>query len=730
MNLLSFHYQDKKKTAEKRPLPWPALLGICILGIFLISLLFTFILIPSLEIHGGSPWPEASVWMSELDDSVTLTEIAIPGTHDSAAMYARMAYFSKCQWDSIRTQLEEGYRFLDFRLGAVEKKEGLVLRAMHGDMPCRTMLDVFSPDLRAEELFKQCTDFLAKHPSETILISVKQEGSSLSIEEFEQMLRSLIDTAPEYWLLTKQIPTLGEARGKIVLLERIPEDEGIENRLGINMYWPDQAGAAHEEIEGAEYTERNGYPLAVQDHYEYHSKDKWDSFEKALEAPVPGALNINFLSTKGEAAIGHPYSFARQLNIKLAQKDLSEVPTNQWILVDFAEEAAAQHIYAMNLGTDAVLGDPEAAAHRSGFDIYFLMVKYFSENFVFLGVLIIGLTVLHQHSVVGQNRVNSIIRTMVIALILSIVDFMELRLSVGTDHSYWRIVFSVIGYTLRPAAVVSLFDMVWKNKKLYIVSYSLLVVNFFIHLTAFWTNVAFTFTQENGFSRGPLGYTSHILSIAFIVIIIVGAVRFVKQNDARETIVVFLTAIFCTLAAILMTLGIVQDVLNTTIVISCIFYYLYLHMQVTSRDMGTGLRNRQRFYDDSQKYDNSISAIIMLDMNGLKHLNDTYGHAAGDQGLQTLADCFTSCAGRSDYVYRVGGDEFLILCCGKSEPEVSALVEKIRKETAKTPYSCSIGYAMREDGMDMTTLGKAADMQMYKNKSQYYRESGRDRRNR
>ena len=91
-------------------------------------------------------------------------------------------------------------------------------------------------------------------------------------------------------------------------------------------------------------------------------------------------------------------------------------------------------------------------------------------------------------------------------------------------------------------------------------------------------------------------------------------------------------------------------------------YYLYTYSQYTKRDALTGLLNRQSYYSHIEKNGETIGAVISIDMNELKWLNDNYGHEAGDKGLATVSKCFKTNVSRRDKVYRIGGDEFMVLC--------------------------------------------------------------------
>ena len=83
---------------------------------------------------------------------------------------------------------------------------------------------------------------------------------------------------------------------------------------------------------------------------------------------------------------------------------------------------------------------------------------------------------------------------------------------------------------------------------------------------------------------------------------------------------------------------------------------------------------------------------------------------------------------KGERVYRIGGDEYVILCVDASEKDVQELVERIRQEVAKTPYTCSVGYAMKTDGESIDKLYQLADSMLYVEKQEFYIRSGKNRR--
>ncbi len=295
-----------------------------ILALIVCTLLLMLVL-PLTETGDRTPVPGSADWMAELPDDRLLSEIHIPGTHDSGTQYVQLAFFSKCQALSIREQLEAGFRYLDIRLG-VDEKDG-----------------VFQLDVLAG-----CYDFLDAHPTETVVFAVKQEHGDQIVRVFEETLDAHVQDQESRWLVTDTVPTLGEARGKLVLLRRYEDAANLGERAGIPFLWASQNGSSDTKLNAV--CEDNGsYSLWVQDRYEFGAEDKWNAFTAGMDAArdrVPGDVAVHFLSTKGTLPYGHPYHFAKTLNRRLMEANLA---LDGWVIVDFASAPIAERIYSTNL---------------------------------------------------------------------------------------------------------------------------------------------------------------------------------------------------------------------------------------------------------------------------------------------------------------------------------------------------------------------------------------------
>lgn len=329
----------------------------------------------------------------------------------------------------------------------------------------------------------------------------------------------------------------------------------------------------------------------------------------------------------------------------------------------------------------------------------------------------------------GHSTRHILFIAMTELLILSFAETGEMYFKMQPEPSMWRVFFSFIGYSLRPAVMLSLLPLVIRNKKVFslLCIPELLVI--ITYATGFFSDIAFSYNAENGFVRGPLNYVSVYAAFIYFAAFILGTNRFFKENNWEQAVVLLFLLCTILIAIVFEINNITSNLNNSTYAIAMLLYYLYLHIQVSRRDPVTGLLNRSSFYSDSGRRNEKITAVISIDMNELKWINDTEGHEAGDNGLRALSECFLASTDKNTAPYRIGGDEFCILCRGTDEKAVRALIYRIRQNVSKTRYSCAIGYAMRRQPLSFTELCKAADAAMYENKAEMKRkaaESGKE----
>jgi 1-phosphatidylinositol phosphodiesterase len=333
--------------------------------------------------------------MGDIPDNVLVTALSIPGTHDSGCIDGPMG-LAKTQNLDLAEQLDSGIRFLDIRLAHYQDD----LFVHH---------DVIYMGKTYKDVLKICVDFLVRHPSETILMSVEEEdrfdgslgdfapsevpsrllrGEPESWEntrsfddEFEDQTWQQVGTAPPFYNYVSpsrgdssvttapaftSATTLGDVRGKIVLLRRFESDRD----MGFDVtYWLDNTTTRSSEDEHG--NPRNMMPpvYAVEDHYS-DPDDKYELVVKHVEKAKrgdPEDLYITFSSAVTLQASGYSETINPRLNDYLAGSPPGRVGI---IVMDYFEEPRelVSNVIKMNLTTGATSGpDPgcRSGDHRA-----------------------------------------------------------------------------------------------------------------------------------------------------------------------------------------------------------------------------------------------------------------------------------------------------------------------------------------------------------------------------
>ncbi|MFJ8754089.1 phosphatidylinositol-specific phospholipase C [Streptomyces sp. NPDC102441] len=230
---------------------------------------------------GGTPALAASAqvlgtqdWMGAIPDGTPLQRLTIPGTHDSGARFG--GPWTECQNTTIAEQLDSGIRFLDIRC----RISGDAYAIHHG---------AYYQHLNFDDVLGACRDFLARRPSETVLMRVKQEYSEESDAAFRRIFDIYLDGKGWRSLLRldSTLPDLGGARGKVVLLA-------------------DNGG-----LPGVRYADSALFD--IQDDYMAEPFAKYPKVEAQFRkaSQQPGKLFMNYVST---AALLPPRSNSDRLN--------------------------------------------------------------------------------------------------------------------------------------------------------------------------------------------------------------------------------------------------------------------------------------------------------------------------------------------------------------------------------------------------------------------------------
>ncbi|WP_458124894.1 phosphatidylinositol-specific phospholipase C [Paenibacillus sp. Z3-2] len=296
-----------------------------------ISLALAFVTLFSWTLTGVSSAYSNSNWMGSLPANTPLSSLSIPGTHDSGALYEPINGTAKTQDLTIAQQLNVGVRFLDVRT----RHYGDAFTIHHGAIYQNQNFD---------DVLNAVIGFLNNNPSETIIMSVKEEHTPANnTRTYEETFKSYVAKNPDKWLLTDRIPTLGEAKGKIVLLRRF---DMSQSAYGINATaWQ----------ENTTFNIQNAASMKIQDYFKVSDKNKkWSDIQNMYnesKSQNSAWLYINYTSGYDPGWFGIPNirSIKDYMNPKVNTFFTTNTKGRFGISVmDFIDESTAAKIIATN----------------------------------------------------------------------------------------------------------------------------------------------------------------------------------------------------------------------------------------------------------------------------------------------------------------------------------------------------------------------------------------------
>jgi diguanylate cyclase (GGDEF)-like protein len=259
------------------------------------------------------------------------------------------------------------------------------------------------------------------------------------------------------------------------------------------------------------------------------------------------------------------------------------------------------------------------------------------------------------------------------------------------------------------------------------------VINAILALSTPWTHALFYISAENQYSRGTLFVPCFMISAFYAAVFIYEVHMNFRGIDHQERI--YLSMIFLVASASVFLQMFVPKIqcMWPSISLGLLLYYTFIIEFNSGYDALTNVYNRNSFEEWSQKTTSMDSyTMIVADINGLKRTNDTYGHDAGDELIIEVAMLLSAsfaCAGK---IYRIGGDEFCIVCQGSSGELIAVCIQKMKSKLEKAanrdsshiPLQLSYGIVNYSGSGDKSAedVFKEADQTMYEMKDKYYQK--------
>lgn len=288
-------------------------------------------------------------WMKELNPETPILRYNIPGTHDCVTKYVQFSHISRCQNLDIYGQLCLGVRALDIRV----QSDGDRLKMVHGIAKAFNTPNKFGAQMDMADVLRHCFRFLDENPSEAIIFQFKNDGGE-NEKCFDNLFYTYIKGNESGWFLENRVPTLGESRGKIVLIRRCKmqkREEFTEYNTGIDFScWVEQTEAVPEPLTLRTGGEHNAV-FTVQDRYKYKPEPRWNECIKPFldsAAPFDGTYIINYLSTAG--GLKGPHANSKYINPHFIAYPHNSEFYYGTVYCDFPTEKLTKKIIETNFG--------------------------------------------------------------------------------------------------------------------------------------------------------------------------------------------------------------------------------------------------------------------------------------------------------------------------------------------------------------------------------------------
>ena len=353
-------------------------------------------------------------------------------------------------------------------------------------------------------------------------------------------------------------------------------------------------------------------------------------------------------------------------------------------------------------------------------------IQYYLQNNLVFATIALGILFMPTAKYYKNDK-HALYIKIAVGLFLALTVFNTMEYFAGNleYRNVWRYISTSAGYIFRPTIIFFIGIGVKKLHKSTLILAIPLMINALLVIISCFTGIIFSFSDTNHWGGGPIRFFPHIISFLYLGYILVAVAFTIKGRSIKEILPILVVAVCGIVSTILEVAEYVEGVVDGILIVGCLFDLLYLTVYYSQRDSLTGLLNHRVYYSDAIKYYSSLTAVVSIDMNGLKILNDNHGHEAGDKGLISISNCLLKESCSRMKVYRVGGDEFSALCFDMSELEVKQAIERLYDYISRTEYTCAIGYYYRKENEPFSEMFHNADMSMYDAKRIYYAEHGR-----
>lgn len=356
----------------------------------------------------------------------------------------------------------------------------------------------------------------------------------------------------------------------------------------------------------------------------------------------------------------------------------------------------------------------------------------FSISTDVLGIIALCFTIYLavRNNVIGKYKTKIYLCASTVTIILLILEIMTISLEASNSSDLLTLnkIVNIIGFSLSPS-VPYIFILFIKEKidRNSIILAIPLAINALISVSSYKTGWVFFFNNQNQYVRGNFFYVTTILGMIYYVLL---TINLAKNNlefdndDKMFLIFLFMIPIFST---ILQNIFYGLYIIWGSVALTLLLFYIFLRELQFKYDIISGIKNREIFEKEIERYqrhhDNVI--IIMFDLNDLKNINDNLGHKSGDNAIYNAAKILKQSFANIGESYRIGGDEFCVICSDVTSEIVENALEGLeklskhfnKKNNVKIIFAYGYSLYIKNQSASIYDTLMQADKAMYEHKA-------------
>jgi len=367
-----------------------------------------------------------------------------------------------------------------------------------------------------------------------------------------------------------------------------------------------------------------------------------------------------------------------------------------------------------------------------------LNISSISTDLIGIISLFFVISLARRNAVIDIHQTKIYIFAAFITMAILSLEIFDTLFQISNNIEYiglYKIV-NIVGFLLAP--VVPFVLLFLNSNKIYskIIVYSIpLCINAFISILSYTTGWVFYIDAQGQYFRGKLFILLIGICAFYYILLIISIIQNDSEYDKEDLLFLKFAFLVPFIAVILQIIFYGFCLVWASVALTLLLYYIFFRELQFKFDVTSKIKNRKTFEKEMEQCERSKEnvAIVVLDLNDLKKINDTKGHNAGDEAILISATALHDSFKGVGSAYRIGGDEFCVICKSTTKKMVDNALLKLELLLNKENENRDIkivfahGYAIykKDQNESIYDVFFKADKFMYEHKAKQKGYCGR-----